>query len=56
MHTQYSERNDPEKSKNANASYCQVPIVAHSPSFQQPEKEAMELSMQAFRNREIQKG
>lgn len=40
----------------SNATYCDVPIVARSPSYQQPIEEAVEMTKEALRQRERKRG
>ena len=42
--------------KETNANYCDVPVVARSPSYQQPIEEAMEQTTEALKQRTMRYG
>lgn len=46
----FEERDIPMKTE-VNAAYCDVPVVARSPSYQQPVEEAVEQTREALRQR-----
>jgi hypothetical protein len=48
--------NEIKMSTQSNATYCEVPIVARSPSYQQPVEEAEAQTREALRQRTIRRG
>ena len=50
------EKKEARMRMETNASYCDVPIVARSPSYQQPVEEAVEQTREAMRQRTVKRG
>jgi hypothetical protein len=50
------EKREARMRMETNASYCEVPIVARSPSYQQPVEEAVEQTRMALRQRAVKRG
>lgn len=56
MKREYNERKEPAMSHDRDATYCEVPIVAYSPSYQQPASEAEEMTREALEQRKVHRG
>ena len=55
MEKDYMENREPKMRTEANANYCDVPVVARSPSYQQPLEEAAEQTREALKQRIIRR-
>ena len=55
MEDKYLERRESRMRMETNASYCEVPIVARSPSYQQPVEEAVEQTREAMMQRKVRR-
>lgn len=51
MEKDYMETKEPPMRTEVNANYCDVPVVARSPSYQQPLEEAYEQTQEALKQR-----
>jgi len=51
MDKEYMKERESRMRHETNASYCDVPIVARSPSYQQPVEEAVEQTREALKQR-----